>query len=83
MNKTNKQIYVAKISGFVVRHKYTKKYREKFSIECVYIDNEEKNENSYFIRSLRTKLKLDKIDETIEIKSIEKIKQIGLNANIN
>lgn len=72
-----KRIYVAQIIGAIIRIKYKKTIKDKFSFVDVYKDGEEKNENSYFMCNMRHKLKLNKNDESFKINEITKIKYIG------
>lgn len=73
----SKRIWHAKISGEIIRIKYKKKIKDKFSFYDVYKDDEEKNINSYFMRHIRKIIHLDKHDEEFKITNIEKIKYIG------
>lgn len=72
-----KGIYLAKISGDIIRIKYNKKYKEQFSVEEVYKDKSEKEKDSYLIQVIRKKIGLDKSEEEFKITKIEKIKLIG------
>lgn len=74
-----RRIYHARINGDIIRIKYKKQIRDKFSINDVYKDGEEQSIDSYFMRNMRIRLKLDKNDETFTITKIEKLKYIGFS----
>lgn len=75
----SKRIWHAKISVDIIRIKYKKTYKDKFSLYQVYKEGEEKNKNSFFMRNLKKNLGLDKDDEEFKITDIEKIKYIGFS----
>lgn len=86
----SRKIWVAEISGSIVRIKI-KKVRKKgfytieketeendnFCFQQVYKDGEEENPDSYFIKYLRRILDLDKQKEILRITEIKKIKYLG------
>lgn len=76
----SKRIYSVNIKGDIIRVKYKKKYKEKFSFtqEC-YKEGEEKNPESYFMKTIKHKLGLEKDDEEFKITEIVKIKEIGFS----
>lgn len=77
--RDSKRIWLAHICGDIIRIKYNKTIRDKFSFADVYKDDEEKNESSYFMNMLRIRLKLEKQNESFTITSIERIKYIGFS----
>lgn len=74
-----KRIYFAHIIGDIIRVKYKKVVKDKFSFCDVYKDGEEQIEDSYFMRMIRNKIELEKDSESFKITSIEKIKYIGFS----
>lgn len=77
--RDSKRIWLAHITGDIIRIKYNKTIRDKFSFADVYKDGEERNEKSYFMNMLRIRLKLEKQNESFTITSIERIKYIGFS----
>lgn len=75
----SKRIWLAQITGDIIRVKYKKTIKDKFSFCDVYKDESELDENSYFMRNIRHTIKLDKDDESFKINEITRIKYIGFS----
>lgn len=75
----SKRIYLAQIVGDIIRIKYKKTIKDKFSFVDVYKDGQERDNDSYFMKNMRRKLNLDKDDESFKINEITKIKYIGFS----
>lgn len=74
-----RRIYHAQISGDIIRVRYKKTIKDKFTICDVYKQDSEREQDSYFLRMIASRLKLDLTDESFKINEIVKLKYIGFS----
>lgn len=75
----SRKIYHAEIHGDIIRVRYKKTIKDKFVTRDVYKQDSEREPDSYFMRMLANKLKLDLTDESFKITEIIKLKYIGFS----
>lgn len=74
-----KRIYFAQISGDIIKKYYKQTLKYKFTVNDVYKDGEDKIVDSYFMRMIKNKLKLEKDEDEFKITEIIKLKYIGFS----
>lgn len=75
----SKKIYFAQITCDIIKKYYSKKIKYSKTIFDVYKCDEEKNNDSYFMRNIKHQLHLEKDEDEFKIVEIVKLKYIGFS----